>query len=477
MFQTPLGKKSGKRRRRRPSRFEARLLFSILFAGVPSTITCLLLLWTQPYSFDHQLEGTVLLALLWVGLSIATRDRVVHSLRVVANLVAALKEEDFSFRATTAVRGDALGDLAIEINELARALEEQRLATLEAANLLRRVMTEAGAVVFVFSPDARIRLLNRAATDYLGLREEQVLNRTADELHLTAIFEGPPSETISRTVAGVEKRWIVRRTHFRQNGIPHRLITLSEASEALRTEERLAWQRIIRVLAHEINNSLAPIWSISRTLSRMTFGSSLPADVHENLHHGLGVIADRAESLNRFLQGYTHLAKLPPPSRRIANLQDVLARVTRLESRLPIAMHMSEDVCIFVDPDQLEQALINLVRNAVDAVLLRIAEAIAEPVTVSWNVVGTDLRLWVRDCGVGLSDTENLFVPFFTTKQKGSGIGLLLSRQIVEGHGGYLRIGNRQEGGCEVEVRLPACVVSTGTQVHGADSSRVESTS
>jgi two-component system, NtrC family, nitrogen regulation sensor histidine kinase NtrY len=331
--------------------------------------------------------------------------------------------------------------------------------------------------VFVFSPDARIRLLNRAATDYLGLREEQVLNRTADELHLTAIFEGPPSETISRTVAGVEKRWIVRRTHFRQNGIPHRLITLSEASEALRTEERLAWQRIIRVLAHEINNSLAPIWSISRTLSRMTFGSSLPADVHENLHHGLGVIADRAESLNRFLQGYTHLAKLPPPSRRIANLQDVLARVTRLESRLPIAMHMSEDVCIFVDPDQLEQALINLVRNAVDAVLLRIAEAIAEPVTVSWNVVGTDLRLWVRDCGVGLSDTENLFVPFFTTKQKGSGIGLLLSRQIVEGHGGYLRIGNRQEGGCEVEVRLPACVVSTGTQVHGADSSRVESTS
>src|SRR5947209_4467380 len=423
MFPIQPGKRSGKRQRN-SLRFEVRLLFSILFAGVPSTVACLLLLWTHPYSLDHKIEGTLLLGILWIGLSIASCDRVVHSLRVVANIITALKEEDFSFRATSAVRGDALGDLAIEINELARALDEQRLATVEAANLLRRVMTEAGAVVFVFSPDTRVRLLNRAASDYLGLQEEQVLNRTAHELSLTNIFDGPPSETIAHSVAGVEKRWIVRRTHFRQHGIPHRLVTLSEASEALRTEERLAWQRIIRVLGHEINNSLAPIWSIARTLSRITLSSSLPADVHQNLRHGLSVIADRAESLNRFLQGYTHLAKLPSPTRRITHLLEVLDRVARLESRLPIAVRSSEDICLFVDPDQLEQALINILRNAVDAVLLKGGDAPLDAVSVSWAVLGTDLQLWVRDCGVGLSDTDNLFVPFFTTKEKGSGIGL-----------------------------------------------------
>src|SRR6476661_5477009 len=191
MLPIPFGKKNTKRRQHHSLRFETRLLFSILFAGVPSTVAFLLLLWTQPFSLDHQIEGTVLLAMLWVGLSIATCDRVVHSLRVVANIITALKEEDFSFRAASAVRGDALGDLAIEINELARALDEQRLATIETANLLRRVMTEAGAVVFVFSPDTRVRLLNRAASDYLGLREEQVLHRTAAELNMGNIFDGP----------------------------------------------------------------------------------------------------------------------------------------------------------------------------------------------------------------------------------------------------------------------------------------------
>ncbi|HSM87896.1 MAG TPA: ATP-binding protein [Candidatus Limnocylindrales bacterium] len=435
-------------------------MLSILFTGFPATVACLVLLWSHSYSLDHKLEGTVLLVCVWVGLAVSARDKVVYSLRVVSNLITALKEEDFSFHAITAVQGDALGDLAIEINQLARALEDERLATLEAANLLRKVMTEAGAVVFVFSPDGRIRLVNRAGADYLGLREHHVLNRTAAELNITNLFDGPPSETISRPSSGIQRRWIVRRTHFRQHGVPHRLVILSEASEALRSEERIAWQRIIRVLGHEINNSLAPIRSIAHTLSRMTSARALPPETVDNLRHGLDVIADRADSLSRFLKSYTRLAKLPAPARRATDLRAVIERVARLESRLPVAITASPDACVFVDPDQLEQALINLIQNAVESVLLK-GVAAADAVAVSWTVKLTDLHVWILDRGVGLSDTDNLFVPFFTTKEKGSGIGLLLSRQITEAHGGHLRIENRMDGGgCEVEIRIPACVIS-----------------
>jgi two-component system nitrogen regulation sensor histidine kinase NtrY len=454
-------KKSAESARRVPARFEWRLHSSVFFAGFPGVVLSVLLLWHTNYSADHKLEGSALVILLWAGLSVSAIDNVVNSLRSLSNVIAAVKDEDFSFRATKAIAGDALGDLALEINSLSRALAEERLGSLETANLLRKVMAEAGAIIFTFSSDKRLRIINRAGVEFLGKPEEQLLNCTARELGIEDLTEGPVSEVVSRLVSGVERRWIVRRASFRQSGQPHRLVVLTEASEALRAEEKTAWRRLIRVFSHEINNSLAPIRTIARTLERMASQTKLPLPISEHLSHGLGVIHDRADSLSRFLQSYTQLAGLPMPVYKAVPLDNLIRHAVALEARLAVSVIPGPKVHICVDPDQLEQALINLIKNAADAVLPVSEDKIGpQAVTLSWSVHHKQLAIWIRDEGVGLSQTDNLFVPFYTTKQSGSGIGLLLSRAIIEAHQGTLVLRNRADhGGCEVEVRIPECVV------------------
>lgn len=464
MFPIPDATKS-RRRFKLQVPFGQRMLLSVLASGFPTVVLCLILLWTNSYSLDHKLEGTVFVLVTWLSLSVSAREKLVYSVRVLANVVGSLKESDFSVRATQAVEGDALGDLAIEINELARALEEERLGALEAASLVRKVMAEASAVILAFTPERKVHLLNRAAAVLLSQEADKIRGRTADELGIADLLEGPPSATITRFFAGMERRLLVRRTSFRQQGVQHRLVVLSEASEALRAEERLAWKKLIRVLGHEINNSLAPIKSIARTLTRISKTASLPPDIYDNLMHGLEVIGGRADSLNRFLQNYARLAELPSPNKRTCELRPVIRNVATLESRVMVTVQGGPPATVNMDPDQMEHALINLTKNAAEAVLARTwtKPACGPAVAISWETIGADLTILVRDQGVGISQTENLFVPFYTTKQTGFGIGLILSRQIIENHGGQLAMHNRTDTqGCDVIIRIPGCVIVEG---------------
>ena len=457
MLPSQAREKSSKRPSRTLLPFERRLLVSVLLAGLPGSLLSLCLLWMNPYSLDHKLEATSLLLILWIGVSISARDTVVRALQVLSNIVAALKEDDFSFRARNEVSGDAFGELAMDVNNLSRSLEQERLGAIDSVNLLGQVMTEVGAVILAFSPDRHVHLLNHAAAVFLGAPEAEILGRSAQDLGIADLFSGPPTETLSRAGAnGEEKRWIVRRKQFRRHGIAHQLVVLSEASEALRAEERLAWQRLIRVLSHEINNSLAPIKSIARTLRLTTLDAVQPGEMKENLEHGLEIIGGRAESLNRFVQNYARASRLPGPALRKTSLEALVARVSALEFRVPVTVAGGPPCELDMDSDQIQQALINLVRNAADAVLLRDAPAERDSVTISWNLTFSLARIWIRDRGLGLVETDNLFVPFYTTKENGSGIGLFLSRQIIESHGGALRLRNRKDQrGCEVEIQLP----------------------
>ncbi|HZI56349.1 MAG TPA: ATP-binding protein [Verrucomicrobiae bacterium] len=453
------GKKNSNRDRWFSLPFERRLLVTVLLTGAFGAALSLFLLWTNSYSLAHKIEATVVLFVLWLGPAFLVYERTVNSLRTLSNVVSALEEEDFSFRATRPVAGDALGDLAIEINNLARALEEERFGALETANLFRNVMAEAGVVIFAFSSERRLRLLNREAAALLGHDEAFLLHRTAQELGIHDLLEGQSAETVTRTFLGVERRWLVRRTHFRLYGARHLLLVMSEASEALRAEEQGAWQKIVRVLGHEINNSLGPIKSIADTLALTSARFELPDPFKQNLQRGLEIIAKRSDSLNRFLQNYTKFTKLPSPNPRIVDLKTILSEAIAMESRLPITTLPGPNVSILADPDQLTQVFINLLRNAVDAVLDHTPQNFeTDDVTVCWRVEKRQLQLWIRDRGIGLPDTENLFVPFYTTKSTGSGIGLVLSRQIIESHNGYLTIQNRKDGpGCEVNIKLPMC--------------------
>jgi len=243
----------------------------------------------------------------------------------------------------------------------------------------------------------------------------------------------------------------VRRARFREGGRPHELLVVADLSRALREEERAAWQRLLRVLGHELNNSLTPIRSMTATLAKLLGQQPPPADWREDVGGGLAVIGERAEALTRFMAGYTALARLPPPNKREIELGELVRRVARIEQRLGVAVADAPPLSVQADPDQIEQALINLIKNAADATL-----PARGGVRVRWRRERDSAHIEIEDDGPGLGTTENLFVPFFTTKPGGSGIGLVLARQIAEAHGGSLTLESRADArGCVAHLTLP----------------------
>jgi len=244
----------------------------------------------------------------------------------------------------------------------------------------------------------------------------------------------------------------MRRTRIRERGLPLELVVISDLTQALSEQELLAWQRLVRVLGHELNNSLAPIKSIAGSLVSILNRDPMPDDWRDDMKRGLTVITSRSESLSRFIGAYARLAKLPRPQLQPLDVSACVGRAVSFETRLEVKVLGGPEMTVQADPDQLEQVLINLLRNAADASLTTNGG-----VGIGWRRDGSMMEIWIRDDGPGLSSTANLFVPFFTTKPGGSGIGLFLSRQIAEGHGGALMLENRTDGpGCLARLRLPA---------------------
>jgi two-component system, NtrC family, nitrogen regulation sensor histidine kinase NtrY len=429
---------------------DRRVFLLALMAGLPSVLLVLVLLWAGGYSTKVQWTLGFVIVTAWLSFASAVQGTVVRPLQTVSNLLSALREEDFSFRARG--RGDdALGEVMIEVNTLAETLRQQRLGALEASALLRKVMEEIDVAVFTFDRDHRLRLVNRSGERVLGRPAERLLGRSAAELGLEEALAVEGARVLERSFPGASGRFEVRKGTFRQGGLPHMLLVLSDVSRALRDEERQAWQRLIRVLGHELNNSLAPIKSIAGSLEGLISREPRPADWEDDMRRGLAVIGARSESLSRFMDAYSRLAKLPPPQREPLNVGTVVRRVVGLETRVRVGLKPGPDLEVRADGDQLEQLLINVVRNAADAAL-----ETGGGVEVGWGVPNGMLEVWVDDEGPGLPNTGNLFVPFFTTKPQGSGIGLVLSRQIAEAHGGTLTLENRRPGpGCRAHLRLP----------------------
>jgi len=424
-------------------------------SALPGALISLIFLWTGDFTPKVQWTLTVVIVAFCLGFAFALRERVVLPLQTLSNLLAALGEGDFSIRARGARGGDPLGEVLIEVNTLVETLRHQRLDALEATTLLRKVMAEIDVAVFTFDEDQELKFVNQAGARLLSQRAERLLGRRADEIGLQDCLAGEAPRVINTAFPGGVGRWEIRRSSFRQGGLPHELLVLSDLSQPLREEERQAWQRLIRVIGHEMNNSLAPIKSIAGSLSTIVERDPPAADWRDDVQRGLGVIGSRAESLSRFMSAYARLAKLPPPKFAALDVAAVIDRVVALEKGHNIENAGGPRLTIQGDSDQLEQVLINLLRNAVDAV-----RETGGGVRIGWQrLPGSSpptMELWVEDEGPGLSNTGNLFVPFFTTKPGGSGIGLVLSRQIAEAHGGSLILANREDRiGCRASLRLP----------------------
>jgi two-component system, NtrC family, nitrogen regulation sensor histidine kinase NtrY len=436
-------------------RYDRRILLLTIAAGLPGTTAALVLLWAGDYSAQTVAAVTGAVVVLWAVAASSIRHRIVFPLQTMANLLEALRESDFSFRARGARRDDPLGETLLEINALADTLRDERLGSLEAGALLRTVMAEIDVAVFAFDDGRRLRLVNRAGERLLGRPAEQLIGKTADDLSLAACLDGASPQVLNISFAGGSGQWDVRCGSFRQGGLPHRLVVLSDVNVPLRQQEREAWHRLIRVLGHELNNSLAPIKSIAGSLERIASRDPLPADWRDDMRRGLGIIASRTDALSRFTTAYTALARLPRPNLQPVDLSALVTRVARLETRQSIQIDGGDPVSLHADPDQLEQLLINLMRNAVDAAL-----ETGGGVHVSWHQNTQRISVYVDDEGPGLANTSNLFVPFFTTKPQGTGIGLVLGRQIAEAHGGTLTLEARPSArGARATLTLPTARV------------------
>jgi two-component system, NtrC family, nitrogen regulation sensor histidine kinase NtrY len=447
---------SGSRRR---LVFERRLQTWLSLMGLPALLLCLVLIREHEVSWPLAVIWVVGLILVWALVVSLFLEQIVRPLQTLSNVVAGLREDDYSFRARGARRDDAMGDLALEINALAGMLQTQRAGALEAMALVERVIESMQSPMLAFDPDSRLQLLNAAAEKAFALKAATALGERAERLKLEHLLTTSDGDIVSLALhAGLQgepqlNRWVVKRTYFRLSGVRHTLLMLSDVSAALREEERLAWERLIRVLGHEINNSLTPIKSIASSLR----GRLPEAEAGGDFNRGLAIIEDRAESLNRFLQAYRRLMGLPVPKLAHVSLKELVERVVELETRLKVTIAGSPDVMVQIDADQLQQALINLVRNAVEAATSPDASGNGGPhVEVGWKKVANEAIIFIRDNGPGLTNESNLFVPFYTTKPGGTGVGLVLAQQIAEAHRGVVRLMNRIDGqGCVAELRLP----------------------
>ena len=460
--------------------FERRLRLSLYLMGLPTF--ALIVLEFEQHHVDPSIQWIALpsIALAWIFSVSLVLEQIIRPLQTLANVVAALREDDYSFRARGGRRNDAMGDLALEINALAGMLQVQRVGAMEAMALVERVMKSMQSPVLAFDPEGKLKLLNTAAERAFNLSSQADMPRVAAKTgkgkdDLDRLLRAQDNDLLMLSHSQQSARWVVKRTSFRLRGIPHTLFVLSDVSEALREEERLAWERLIRVLGHEINNSLTPIKSIAGSLRSRLVATAEDSDESEDFARGLEVIEDRAESLNRFLQAYRELMGLPAPRLDSVSLAAIIKRVAKLETRLAVTVAGASDVTLLADPDQLAQALINLVRNAAEASLSADAaafksksggaETVAEQqvpsVEMGWEIAPDEVLITILDNGPGLTNADNLFVPFYTTKPGGTGIGLVLAQQIAMAHSGSVQLINRSDThGCKACMRLPRFVVN-----------------
>ena len=443
-----MASKKGVRKRKR-STVRRAWLYCLLLT-LPSLLFVAILLYHRDLSLSTALlvVGCLLVYLSLVAAALI--ETIMRPLQTLSNVVSSLREGDYSFRARGAGPQDPLSELSAEINALADLLQKQRVRSLEATALLARILEVMHAPIFAFDRENLLQLVNNAGAKLLGLTIARCFGHSAHELGLENLLAAP-DQTI-HSLGEKPTRWLLRRALFRQDGAPHTLLLLADVSLPLQEEEQMAWKRLIRVLGHELSNSLAPIKSIAGSLLARVENMSADAATQQDFRRGLGVVESRADSLHRFVQSYRLLAQLPPPRLKPVPLGPLLERVVLLEQRLQVHFDPGPAAILQADPDQLEQMFINLLANAVDASLANGSK----PVRASWRIVDEAAMVTIEDRGLGIANADNLFVPFYTTKPTGSGVGLALAQQIARAHCGEIRLVNREDGeGAIATVRLP----------------------
>lgn len=396
----------------------------------------------------------VALYLLWLSFHLYVLWRHCNApFHGLANLVRALQLGDFTQRAAHCQMSDALGTLHEEINQLAEVLQDNRFAAVEANRRFQYLIDQLDIAVVAFSETRQLVWCNHQFSRLFGKLPAAMSGMLLADMQLEALWEASNGRTLWLDFPQKSSRWLVHTHAFRDEGQPQRLYLLTDLKNPLREEERTAWRRLIRVLGHELNNSLTPITSLSQSLRQRIAKVAADEEWKESSLEALEIISQRAQHMNRFVRDYASLAKLPEPERSRVELRQTVQHVVQLLGHPALRVRHAEDeaaVAIEADQGQFEQLLVNVLRNAIEAI-----DPAHGEVVIQWQRQNTDVLLTIDDNGPGIDHAENLFVPFYSTKEGGSGIGLVLSRQIAEANGGSIELANRPQGGCRVTVRLP----------------------
>jgi nitrogen fixation/metabolism regulation signal transduction histidine kinase len=435
--------------------FSQKVFLLTLAASIPSYVCCLIFLWLIDYSVYAKVLLTTLLSLTVFGFAWLIKQQLQFQFQTLSNLVEAIRGGDFTLRGTKRSENDPLAELTGQINLLSSGLSEQRIASEEAYRLLEKSIAHINVAIFAFDANNKVKLANPAAGHLFACDHHKLIGQQAEVLLLGDFLSGKPSQLLEHAFPGGTGRWQIRLDSYRDKGIQGKLLFITDLKTVLREEELKAWKNLIKVISHEVNNSLYPISSISQTLSKLTNMEPLADDWQSDITQGLSVINERANNLTDFIKRYAKVAKLPEPNKQVFSMAQLLAHIAIIQSNktdIIVDKNSPLAMALFADRAMIEQVLINLLKNALEA---------GAPVVFSWGVDDKQQWLKIIDHGTGIKNMANLFVPFYSTKPTGSGIGLVLCQQIIDKHKGSLTIENRETTGCEVNVKLPMVAQST----------------
>jgi nitrogen fixation/metabolism regulation signal transduction histidine kinase len=436
-------------------RFQHKITVLSLLSGLAGVVVALVLVWTGSFQLSTQVSLTFLVLVCWIGFALSVTNKVAFPLRTILNLVGALREGDYSMRLRGARRDDAMGELVWEVNRLVQFLQAQRFDAVESTALLRKILAEIDVALFGFDSSGVLQWINDSGRQLVKLNDEKIIGCRAEQFGLDLCLKGSTPRIVDLSLPGGVGRWELRRAAYREKGVSHQLVFLSDMTRTLHEEERQAWKRLIQILRHEINNSLTPIQSVAQSLKSSLRQQPRCEGWQDDLREGLEIIAERSEVLASFIASYSKLTRLPEPTLAEMNVETWVQHVAGSETRLPVEITPGPELTVQADRSQLDQLLINIVSNAVEA-SLETGQQEDGRVAITWRFAGAFLEVLVDDNGPGLDTATDPFVPFFTTKPQGSGIGLALSRQIAEAHGGSLTLTNHPDGpGCRALLRLP----------------------
>lgn len=433
--------------------FENRLCLLVLAGGLPSLTAAAVAILYLPLSPYPKALLLSLLTVILVACAAVVRSRVRFHLLTLVNLTEAVRLGEYMLRGSQANRNDAMGSLVANINAISGALQQQRVETQETRHLLNKVLSEVDVAILAFDKSLELRLANNMALRLLALEEHEAIGKSSSTLGMDFLLsdDDAPSEAFEYDFPGASGTWRVQRSQHLERGNSFRLLFIVDLRAALRAKELNIWKRLIQVISHEVNNSITPIISLSATAQSLLSDVNLDDELAGELNGALELIAQRSQHLHYFVRRYAEMARLPAPNKILTDISPLLSRLPSLVSDTRVTLDLPPGPLLaYCDPIQLDLVLVNLMKNA--------REAMLEAGVIS--VRGREERgFWhveISDEGVGVINRANLFVPFYSTKKNGNGIGLIVSRQIVESHGGSLGLRNRSDrSGCIAEIRLP----------------------